>query len=83
MNGADEDDDLINVAYKVKQEERYTAHYDKNKNGKLEFPKEVSAIDHILISKKLEDKISNVVYDHTHDPTQVSDHFPIIVTLEF
>lgn len=79
----DKEDDLINVASKVKQEERYTAHYDKNDDGELQFPKEVSAIDHILISKRLEDNIVKVEYDHTHDPTKVSDHFPIITTLVF
>ena len=83
LNGLDQQDDLINVAYKVKQEERYTAHYDKNEDGVLQFPKEVSAIDHILISKKLEDNVKEVKYDHTHDPTKVSDHFPIITTLVF
>lgn len=79
----DDNDDLINVASKVKQEERYSAYYDKNEDGVLQFPKEVSAIDHILISKRLEDKITKVEYDHTHDPTKVSDHYPIITTLEF
>lgn len=83
LNGADEEDDLINVASKVKQEERYTAHYDKNENNTLQFPKEVSAIDHILISKKLEGNITEVKYDHEHDPLEVSDHFPIVLTLDF
>ncbi len=83
LDTGDQEDDLINVSYKVPKEERYTAHYDKNENGKYDFPKEVSAIDHILISKRLESNIKNVVIDHTHDPTVVSDHFPVIVELEF
>lgn len=83
LDGSKPEDDLINVTSKAKQEERYTAHWDKNDNGKYEFPKEVSAIDHILISKKLESKIVDVKFDHTHDPTKVSDHFPVMVTLVF
>ena len=83
MDTGDDNDDLINVNFKVPQEERYTAHWDKNKNDKLEFPKEVSGIDHILISKQLEENIDYVKIDHTHDPLVVSDHFPVILMLKF
>lgn len=76
-------DDLFNVASLVPKNSRYTAFYDKNKNGLLDNPDESVSIDHILISQKLKDLIEKVEIPHEHDPTKVSDHFPVIVHLKF
>ncbi len=42
---------------------------------------EFSAIDHVLLSPALYRRVVDVRYVHAHDPREVSDHFPIVVTL--
>lgn len=73
-------DDLINVLQEVSQRDRFTSFYDRNANERIE-PGEFSAIDHILLSPALYAKVREVHYVHAHDPREVSDHFPIVVTL--
>jgi len=74
-------DDLLNAAQYIPQRDRYTAHWDKNKNGKVDGKKELSSIDHILISKKLSQRIKRAYIAQDHDPAKVSDHFPVVVDL--
>lgn len=73
-------DDLHNVLADVPQEQRFTAHWDRNRNGLVE-PGELTAIDHILLSPQLYRRVREVVYVHAHDPTLATDHFPIVVTI--
>ena len=76
-------DDLINVASLLPKANRYTAFYDANDNGKLDYPNEFTSIDHILISPKLVDMVEVVEIPHDHDPRLVTDHFPVIVYMSF
>ncbi|WP_412062028.1 endonuclease/exonuclease/phosphatase family protein [Rubrivirga sp. IMCC45206] len=78
--GPSPDDDLVTVLGDVPQAERYTALYDRNRNGTVD-PGELSAIDHILLSPALYRRVVDVRYVHSHDPRRVSDHFPVVVTL--
>jgi endonuclease/exonuclease/phosphatase family metal-dependent hydrolase len=71
---------LRNVAAEVSQAERFTAHWDRNRNGRVD-DGELSSIDHILLSPRLYDAIREVTFVHAHDPTHGPDHFPIVVTL--
>jgi endonuclease/exonuclease/phosphatase family metal-dependent hydrolase len=73
-------DDLVNVLGDVPQADRFTALYDRNNNGVIE-EGELSAIDHILLSPGLYRLVRDVRYVHSHDPREVTDHFPIVVTL--
>lgn len=74
-------DDLINVAKYVEKAKRYTAWYDANRNGKIDYPTDYSAIDHILLSPELAGRIEKVYISQEHNPMEVSDHFPIVVKL--
>ena len=78
--GPGPDDDLVNVLGDVAQAERFTSFYDRNADGRFD-EGEFSAIDHVLLSPALYRRVVDVRYVHAHDPREVSDHFPIVVTL--
>ncbi len=82
MDPSDPNDDLYNIAGKIPKQDRYTCWWDKNDNGKVDLPKEVTSIDHILISKYLTNKIeSATILNHEYNPAEVTDHFPVILKL--
>ncbi len=78
--GPSPDDDLRNVMAEVSQAERFTSLYDRNRNDVIE-EGELSAIDHILLSPGLYARLREVRFAPVHDPREVSDHFPLAVTL--
>lgn len=71
-------DDLHNVVEDVAQERRFTSHYDRNSNDRVEMG-EFSAIDHVLLSPDLYRRLREVKFVHSHDPVSATDHFPIVV----
>ena len=75
--GPGPDDDLRNLLADVPQAVRFTSHYDRNSNDRVD-NNELSAIDHILVSPAIYAKVREVRYVHSYDPTKVSDHFPIV-----
>ena len=79
--GPGPEDDLRNVAADVSPKDRYTAFWDRNRNDTID-PGEFSSLDHILLSPLLYDTLRAVSFAHVHDPRYVSDHFPIVVTLD-
>ncbi|MEM0963508.1 MAG: endonuclease/exonuclease/phosphatase family protein [Bacteroidota bacterium] len=78
--GPGDGDDLVNVLGDVPQADRFTSFFDRNRDGQFD-DGEFSAIDHILLSPGLYRRVVDVRYVHAHDPREVSDHFPIVVTL--
>ena len=73
-------DDLVSVLGDVPQAQRFTSFYDRD--GDEQFDEgEFSAIDHVLLSPALYRRVLDVRYVHAHDPREVSDHFPVVVTL--
>ncbi len=80
--GPGPEDDLMNVMVEVPRSERYTAHWDRNDNERVDGREELSAIDHVLLSPQLYRLLEDVAYVHRHDPTTHTDHFPIVVTLD-
>jgi exonuclease III len=76
-NHADASDDLYNVAASVPKGVRYTSHWDKNNDGLIQAPGELTSIDHMLVSANLKAAIDTVDIPHTQ-PHGVSDHFPIV-----
>ncbi len=74
-------DDLRNAAAEVPQKDRYTSFWDRNRNDIID-PGEFSSLDHLLLSPRLYASLRAVHFVHLHDPRVVSDHFPIVVTLE-
>jgi exonuclease III len=82
LDPADPADDLVNVASFLPKAQRYTAHWDQDDDLFVDAPGELSSIDHILLSQSLADLAPSVTIDQTHDPLRVSDHFPVVVTLQ-
>jgi len=71
---------LDNVIGSVPQHLRFTNYWDRNRNDEIE-EGELAAIDHILLSPSLTERLLEVRYVHAHDPRSGPDHFPIVVTL--
>ena len=78
--GPGPEDDLVNVVGDVPQARRFTSFYDRNGDGRFD-EGEFSAIDHVLLSPALYRRVREVRYVHAHDPREVSDHFPVVVTI--
>jgi exonuclease III len=77
---------LYPVSDKVEQPVRYTDFYDANDNCVDDGGDEDSMIDHILLSSKLYDAITNVTFYHAYEEscdTFNSDHWPVIVDFDF
>ncbi len=81
MSPDDPMDNLVNVAAFVPKPMRYTAHYDQDRDDHVDEPRELTSIDHILVSPALASRMERVEIRHAHDPLRVSDHFPIIAHL--
>ncbi len=78
--GPGPEDDLHNVMADVPQRERFTNHWDRDGEHDVDTD-ELSAIDHILLSPALYRRLREVIYVQAYDPFEVSDHFPIVVTI--
>jgi len=79
-----EGEELVNAAASLPQEQRYTYWYDVNRNGIDDGPEEHSMLDHVYITQNLARNITDVTIDHQgYEARTVSDHWPVIVTLEF
>lgn len=75
-----QNDDLHNIMADVPQINRFSSHWDKN-NDKVATIDELTAIDHLLLSPALYRKVREVRYFQAHDPTTVTDHFPVTACL--
>jgi endonuclease/exonuclease/phosphatase family metal-dependent hydrolase len=74
---------LSTVGELAEQSDRYTNWYDPNLDCQVE-TEELSAIDHILLSPNLLDKVKSVNYYHGYEEgcnISNSDHYPIVITL--
>lgn len=75
--------ELRNAAFKIARKfDRYTAHWDKNKDGTPDHNEPMTMIDHILLHEDLVPLIKRVFIDHGHG-SKTADHWPVIVDLEF
>ncbi len=79
--GPGPEDDLHNVIADVPQADRFTNHFDRNHNRQVEW-RELSAIDHLLLSPGLYRRLREVHYVQAYDPLTYTDHFPVVVTLD-
>jgi exonuclease III len=74
---------LSNVASKLPKSERFSDWYDKNNDCKS-VATEFSMIDHILVTKKILDKVSNIFIYQAYGEfcgKYDSDHYPVILDL--
>ena len=81
QNQSTNTDDLTNVSQFIDKDERYTSHWDRNRNNQVDGIHEYSSIDHILISKDLESLVDSAFIYKGYSPLIVSDHFPVVVSL--
>ena len=76
-------DDLENVASTLPPGERFSAFFDRDRDGFDDGITERSLTDHILISRELAPAIETVEVFDEHDPIEgPSDHFPLKLTLD-
>ena len=75
---------LTNIAYKIEQYNRYSDWWDSDNNCKTSSQKDYSMIDHILVTSKINEKISNAFIYHGYTEycgKMNSDHYPVVVDL--
>jgi len=76
---------MTSVAQYLTQSKRYTAWYDIDNNCQDQGGKEHTSIDHLLISSGLNSQVDLSWIDHSYNvscKTQVSDHWPIVVSIK-
>lgn len=76
-----EGDDFVNAAQFVPKKRRFTCHWDKNDNGKVDDKGELTSIDHILLAPELAKRVKSVKIINNYEPAGISDHFPMVVVL--
>jgi exonuclease III len=77
---------LINIAYRVSQTERYSDWYDSDNNCATSSIKDLSMIDHILVTPNLNNKIINAYLYHGYTEycgKMNSDHYPVVIDFQF
>lgn len=72
--------ELMNAAKLLPPAERYSAWWDKNRNGARDTTDPVSLIDHILVDQSLTRKMRTEIRHDLHDGT-LSDHWPVVVEI--
>ncbi len=75
-------EELTNAVLRMPVAEmRYSAWWDKNKNGARDSTDPLSLIDHILVDKRLAKRVVKATIRHDlHDGT-LSDHWPVVVEI--
>jgi len=77
---------LTNVASRVAQNERFSDWWDSDNNCATNSIKDLSMIDHILVSSKINSKIVNAYLYHEYKEycgEWNSDHYPVVVDFVF
>jgi endonuclease/exonuclease/phosphatase family metal-dependent hydrolase len=74
--------ELFNAAMRIEPvPERYSAYWDKNRNGRREAEEPVSLIDHILVDGSLVARLLKVEIPHAAHDGGTSDHWPVVIEL--
>ncbi len=74
--------ELFNAAERILPESaRWSAWWDRNRNGKRDSTDPVSLIDHILIDRSLEKRVKKVEIRHDVHDGKTLDHWPIVVEI--
>mmetsp|Transcript_46862 Transcript_46862/g.105654 ORF Transcript_46862/g.105654 Transcript_46862/m.105654 type:complete len:257 (-) Transcript_46862:193-963(-) len=77
------DDELHSIAAGLPVAQRYTDWWDHlPADGSDQGISEHSSLDHLLVSSPLFQALDSVQIDHTHQPMDVSDHWPIVATFD-
>lgn len=70
---------LFNAAVNLHKDFRYTAHWDKNRNNRIDGGEPLTMIDHVLLPGILRGRFS-IFVDHSHG-VDFSDHWPVVVDI--
>jgi exonuclease III len=77
---------LTNVAYRIGQNERYSDWWDSDNNCNTTSQKDLSMIDHVLVTSKIDKQIINVYIYHGYKEycgKWDSDHYPVVIDFKF
>jgi exonuclease III len=77
---------LTNIAYRINQPERYSDWWDSDNNCDTNSQKDLSMIDHVLVTSKIDKKIINTYIYHGYKEycgKLNSDHWPVVIDFEF
>lgn len=75
---------LTNVAAKISQSERYSDWWDSDNNCNTSSQKDLSMIDHVLVTDGINKKITNVYIYHGYKEycnKWDSDHWPVVIDI--
>ena len=61
------------------KQERYTAFWDEDRDGKVDMLREMTSIDYILLSPGQTSSIVSASVPDEHDPAEATDHFAVVV----
>jgi len=76
---------LTNIAYRIKQEERFSDWWDSDNNCATTSKNDYSMIDHILVTPNIDKKIVNTYIYHGYKEyceKWNSDHYPVVVDFQ-
>jgi exonuclease III len=76
--------ELTNVAYRIQQDYRYSDWYNSDNNCNTSSKLDLSMIDHILVTKNIDKKITDIFIYHGYNEycgKWNSDHWPIVIDL--
>lgn len=77
---------LTNVASRIVQNERFSDWWDSDNNCETSSQKDYSMIDHILVTSKINSKITNAFIYHEYREycgKWDSDHYPVVIDFAF
>jgi exonuclease III len=75
---------LTNIASKLTQSERYSDWYDSDNNCNTSSQKDLSMIDHVLVTSGIKNKITNIYIYHGYKEycgKWDSDHWPVVIDI--
>jgi len=77
-----EGDELVNACSLISRRvDRYSSHWDKNNNMKVDEGEPMTLLDHLLLPTTLVPQVKRIWIDHGHT-TDASDHFPVVVDIQ-
>lgn len=77
---------LTNIASRISQMERYSDWWDSDNNCNTSSQKDLSMIDHVLVTSNIDEKIVSAYIYHDYNEycgKWNSDHYPVIIDLKF
>ena len=77
---------LTNIAYRIKQNRRFSDWWDSDNNCDTSLKTDYSMIDHVLVTSKIDSKIVNAFIYHGYKEyceKWNSDHYPVVIDLLF